>query len=34
MGVLMPLAILPAAFFLSATSSEKEYDDDHANERA
>jgi hypothetical protein len=33
MGVLMPLGMLPAAFFLSATSPlEKEYGDDQAND--
>ncbi len=28
MGVLMPLEMLPAAFFLSTTSLEKEYGND------
>jgi hypothetical protein len=32
MGVVMPLEMLPAAFFLSATFLEKDYGDDYAND--
>ena len=32
MGVLMPLEMLPAAFFCRRLFQEKDYGDDHAND--